>query len=375
MRYRYCVFIGGKFDRWEGDGELLRSVDFHSSKNMTKQTEDNFGVVVNLSSSVDVAPSRFLATEKQSQMAKMYADWNKRSHSAEQLSPSDGVIIVSYFLPVILTKTSTGGWSAAWDKENLLTFQLNARTTWIGSVRYQNAPIPADEEENVAHALAELNCFPVFVSQAHHFQFYDIFCKQQLWPVLHHIADVYGPLNLNEISAKAQQNLWFVYSTVHKIFLEKVVEHYQHRDLIWIHGFHLMLLPSFLRRRLPVAKIGYFFHTPFPSSELWRTVSRREELLLGLLGADQIGFHLFEYARHFVTNCQRLMGCGFDTAGSGKMVIQVDGREVQLTCIHVGVDVPRVDQVLASSAFASQMHAWKERFKGKIVVAGKSWSH
>jgi trehalose 6-phosphate synthase/phosphatase len=349
---------------------LLRSVAVHSSKNMTKQTEDIFGVAATASSSVDVAPSRFLATEKQSQRAKMYADWNKRSHGAGQLAPTDGVIIVSYFLPVILTKSAAGAWSAAWDKENLLTFQLNARTSWIGSVRYQNAPIPVEEEEAVSNALAELSCYPVFISQAHHFQFYDIFCKQQVWPVLHHIADVYGPLNLNEISAKAQQGLWFVYSTVHKIFMEKVVEHYQNRDLIWIHGFHLMLLPSFLRRRLPVAKIGYFFHTPFPSSEIWRTISRREELLLGILGADQIGFHLYEYARHFLTNCQRLMGCGFDTQGSGKMVIHVDGREVQLSCMHVGVDVPHVDEVLASSAFASQMRAWKERFGNKIVVAG-----
>jgi len=151
----------------------------------------------------------------------------------------------------------------------------------VGSVRYQNAPIPPEEEENVSFALAELNCYAVYLSQNTHFQFYDVYCKQQLWPIMHHIADVYGPLNLNDIGAKAQQQLWFVYSTVHKMFREKVLELYQARDLIWIHGFHLLLLPSFIRRRIPSAKIGYFFHTPFPSSEIWRTISRREELLLG----------------------------------------------------------------------------------------------
>ena len=36
----------------------------------------------------------------------------------------------------------------------------------------------------------------------------------------------------------------------------------------------------------------------------------------------------------------------FDTTGSGKMVIQVDGREVALTCIHVGVDLLRVNEIL-----------------------------
>jgi len=286
-----------------------------------------------------------------SQKAKIYADWNRRSHTDTQINSSDGGIIVSYFLPVLLSRDTRGRWKAEWDKENLLSLQLNARTCWVGSVRYQNAPIPPEEEENVSFALAELNCHAVYISQNMHFQFYDIYCKQQLWPVMHHIADVYGPLNLHDISAKAQQNLWFVYSTVHKMFREKVLELYQANDLVWIHGFHLLLLPSFIRRRIPSAKIGYFFHTPFPSSEIWRTISRREELLLGkllllvfvfshfatvchymctrhtqtmtlyippfpftfnigILGADQIGFHLYEYARHFLTNCQRLMGCG-----------------------------------------------------------------
>ncbi|RYH28698.1 hypothetical protein EON65_11220 [archaeon] len=62
---------------------------------------------------------------------------------------------------------------------------------------------------------------------------------------------------------------------MHTLFRERILEVFQQNYLIWIHGFHLMLLPTFLRRRLPHAKIGYYFHTPFPSSELWRTMARR----------------------------------------------------------------------------------------------------
>lgn len=365
------MFVGGKFDRWEDKGNLRRTLELYKTKSLAKQTEDSFGIPNSKLKKSGLAPVRHLASEKSSNKAKHFEDWSRKSHADNQINSSDGVIIVSYFLPVLLNKTATGQWFANWDKENLLSLQLPTRTTWVGSVRYQNAPIPPEEEEAVAHALSELNCYPVFINQTMHFQFYDVYCKQQLWPVMHHIADVYGPLNLNDIGAKAQQSLWFVYSTVHKMFREKVLELYQQKDLIWIHGFHLLLLPSFLRRRIPTAKIGYFFHTPFPSSEIWRTISRREELLLGILGADQIGFHLYEYARHFLTNCQRLMGCGFDNTASGKMVIHIDGREVALTCIHVGVDVSRVNEILASKACEEQMRWWKEQFKGKIVVAGE----
>ena len=347
----------------------------NKTKSLIKQTEDNFGINSDENTAGDkniITPVRFTVTDKhKSFRTKQYDDWNRRTHIDNEINHADGVIIVSYFLPVILTKNSSGIWSAIWDKENLLTFQLKPRTAWIGSVRYLNAPIPIEDEEAVATVLGNMNCYPVFISQSQHFQFYDVFCKQQLWPIMHHIADVYGPLNLNEISAKSQQNLWFIYSTVHKMFREKVLELYQKNDLIWIHGFHLLLLPSFLRRRLPTSRIGYFFHTPFPSSEIWRTISRREELLLGILGADQIGFHLFEYARHFLSNCQRLIGCGFDSSNSGKMIINIDGREVQLTCIHVGVDLSRVDEILMSKTYIKEMNSWKERFKNKIVVAGK----
>ncbi len=188
--------------------------------------------------------------------------------------------------------------------------------------------------------------------------------------ILHHIADVYGPLNQNDIGAKSQQNLWFIYSTVHKLFRDKVLEIFQNDSLVWIHGFHLMLLPSFLRRRLPLARIGYFFHTPFPSSEIWRTMSQREELMRGLLGADQIGFHLYEYARHFITTCHRLLGCTTEMNASGNMTVNVDGREVGITCVHVGVDKPRVDEIMLSDTFDEHMKMWRNRFPKKVVIAG-----
>jgi trehalose 6-phosphate synthase/phosphatase len=304
------------------------------------------------------------------QRAKIFSSYNACGYSKDDVGPEDSAIVVSYFLPVILSKNN-GSWSATWDKEALLSLKIIAKMLWIGSVRYQNAPIPIEEEEAVASVLAGMNCCPVFINQTMHYQFYDLFCKQNLWLVMHHVADVYGPLNANDIGAKGQQNLWFNFSTVHKLFREKVLEIYQQGYLIWIHGFHLMLLPNFLRRRIPQAKIGYYFHTPFPSSELWRTMPRREDLLRGILGANQIGFHLYEYARHFLTVCHRVLGYSSDINAQGMLTVNVDGREVVITCIHVGVDMPRVTEVLESNKFVSEVRAWKARFSNKIVISGK----
>ena len=81
-------------------------------------------------------------------------------------------------------------------------------------------------------------------------------------------------------------------------------------DLIWIHDFHLMLLPAMLREELGPdfnIKIGFFLHTPFPSSEIYRILPVRKEILSGVLHSDLIGFHTNDYARHFLSSCSRVL--------------------------------------------------------------------
>lgn len=373
IKYRYCIFSGGKFKRWEGDSNFIRVIDTTKVKTFNRILEDKLGEkTFNFRYTADKTSKKVALTalESNSERAKMFSAWG-RSSFGDKLGAQDGVIMVSYFLPVILSRKPSGGWSAIWDKEALLSIQIDVRLMWVGCVRYNGGPIPVEEEESVSSALSEINCYPIFINQTMHHLFYDIYCKQNLWLIMHHIADVYGPLNLSEKSFKAQQNLWFNYSTVLKMFREKVLEVFQQGYLIWIHGFHLMLLPSFLRRRLPTAKIGYFFHTPFPSSEIWRTMPRREDLLRGILGADQIGFHLYEYARHFLTTCHRLLGYSSETNSSGKMTVNVDGRAVSISCIHVGVDLPRLKDIFEIDNFKEEILMWKERFGNRIVVSGK----
>jgi trehalose 6-phosphate synthase/phosphatase len=155
---------------------------------------------------------------------------------------------------------------------------------------------------------------------------------------MHQIGDVFGPMNLADIGAKSQQDLWFTYSTVNRLFKDKVVEAFHQGDMVWIHGFHLMLLPSFLRRVLQSARIGFFFHTPFPSSEIWKTIPRRDDLLRGILAADQIGFHLFEYARNFFTACRKILELYTINKKGGFLGIEYNGRTIILNVNHIGIN-------------------------------------
>lgn len=73
-------------------------------------------------------------------------------------------------------------------------------------------------------------------------------------------------------------------------FADKVVEESSSdTDYVWIHDYHLLVLPSFLRKKFNRIRAGVFLHSPFPSSEIFRTFPKREELLRSLLNADLIG--------------------------------------------------------------------------------------
>ena len=107
---------------------------------------------------------------------------------------------------------------------------------------------------------------------------------------------------------------WQGYLAANKRFADKVVEVLNaDGDFVWVHDYHLMLLPTFLRKRYNTVRCGYFLHCPFPSSEIFRTFPNRDLVLRGLLNADVVAFHTFDYARHFLSCTTRLLGLNHKT--------------------------------------------------------------
>lgn len=107
--------------------------------------------------------------------------------------------------------------------------------------------------------------------------------------------------------------------------------------MIWIHDNYLLLVPTYVRRRDLNANIGFFMHSPFPSSDIYKMFPYRGEVLKSLLLCDLIGFHLFEYARNFYTACRRILGLNHDFKKGGFLAIECFGRHVMLRISHIGI--------------------------------------
>lgn len=141
------------------------------------------------------------------------------------------------------------------------------------------------------------------------------------------------------------------------------------RDYVWIHDYHLMILPSFLRKRFHHVRCGFFLHSPFPSSEIFRIFPMRDEILRSLLNCDVVGFHTFDYARHFLSCCQRMLGLEFQSK-RGSIAIDYFGRTVSLKIMPTGVKVERL-----TGGFEWPETLWRRgeimhEFEGKTVLVG-----
>ena len=136
-------------------------------------------------------------------------------------------------------------------------------------------------------------------------------------------------------------------------------------DRIWVHDYHLMLLPNLLRERLPNAAIGYFLHIPFPASDIFSILPRGEELLGGLLGADLIAFHTHLHLQHFRMSLRRLLG-----TESAVDRLDLSGRQVRLQALPIGIAPADFLGIKDQPETSDQLARLRERYKGrKLIVA------
>ncbi|KAI9281897.1 glycosyltransferase family 20-domain-containing protein [Sporodiniella umbellata] len=200
---------------------------------------------------------------------------------------------------------------------------------------------------------------PVFLGDESdgHYQGY---CKQVLWPVFHYLVKSTSQSNLVE---KSQ---WADYVAVNRQFAQTVINRYQPNDIIFINDYHLLLVPEMIREKLPEAAIGIFIHATFPSSEIFRCLQTRKEILNGMLGANLVGFQTYSYARHFISSCTRVLGCETTQIG-----VNHNGTLISVSAFPIGVDCNRVLQFSKQPGVMPKINAIRDMHSGKKIIAGR----
>ncbi|KAH8060265.1 hypothetical protein JL720_13602 [Aureococcus anophagefferens] len=270
---------------------------------------------------------------------------------------------------------------------------MEVQFVWVGWV---GCDVPPQERARVAERLMrEHGCFPVFLEPQLVENYYNGFCNDVLWPLFHYV-----PLPMYQAGAekKFDAHLWDAYTEANRRFAEAVMEVYkgdgadskadaskkkkklssgiasffgagsasQGADVVWVHDYHLMRLPLELRRLDPRVAVAWFLHTPFPSSEIYRILPYRRELLEGLLHADLVGFHTYDYARHFLSACSRVL----DVSTTTPKGIEFGGRFCSIGVFPIGIDPLLIRNTLRSRAVKKRTGELGDTFEGRKIIIG-----
>lgn len=209
-------------------------------------------------------------------------------------------IIVSNRLPIRISKvensfkfTATSGGLAT----GMKSVHEHENSLWVGWPGIGIDEIAPEAWVPLAKGLEENNYAPVLLDKEEVENFYYGLANKCLWPLFHYFI---------EISTFSETH-WESYVEVNKKFSQSVIDKIAPGDTVWIHDYQLMLCPKMIKDARPDVNIGFFLHIPFPSFEIFRTFPCREALLEGMLGADLIGFHTYDYERHFLSSVRRIL--------------------------------------------------------------------
>ncbi|KAK4459411.1 glycosyltransferase [Cladorrhinum samala] len=239
--------------------------------------------------------------------------------------------------------------------------------TWVGTLGMPTDALQGTQQlQDIEDRLAtEHDMLPVICSDKDFDGHYSHFCKQILWPVFHYqIPD-------NPKSKAYEDHSWQYYVNVNQAFADKIVKNWKKNDSIWVHDYHLLLVPAMVRKKIPEAKIGFFLHVAFPSSEVFRCLAVRKQLLEGMVGANLIGFQIHEYTRHFLQTCSRILSAEATPDG-----LQLEDRFVDVINLPIGIDPVSLSQHREEPEVKRWLDTMRKLYEGKkLIVARDKLDH
>lgn len=273
------------------------------------------------------------------------------------------LIIISNRLPFSLDREgdklsirqSSGGLVSAiksYFESNTNKDQLSEKL-WMGVADFPQE----DWEQAVAsHAFRQdFGIIPLYVDKDLYDNYYNGFSNSVLWPLFHYFSSL----------VEYESRFFDAYVRVNQQFADTLAPLLQPDDQVWIHDYQLMLLPHLLRQKKQDATIGFFLHIPFPSYEIFRLLPTewKKSLLQGVMGADLIGFHTYDYVQHFLQSVKMLLG-----VESYFHNLQYQDRLVRIDLFPIGIDYNKFYQAASDPEVLDMCNKIRNNLEDKKII-------
>ena len=199
---------------------------------------------------------------------------------------------------------------------------------------------------------------PIKLSSEENHHYYEGFGNRQIWPLFHYFPNKYA----------FHEKDWELYIKVNQKFADRISSFIKPDDVIWIHDYHLMLVPGMLRKAGISNKIGFFMHIPFPSYEIFRIMPRGRSILEGLMGSDLIGFHTETYQKHFLDCVKRKVNIADVDIINNQ--ISFDNRMINILAHPISIDFDLIDKLAREKEVQEKSKQLKRMFGVDIIGLG-----
>lgn len=270
------------------------------------------------------------------------------------------VIIVSNRLPVSVSKDNgelTFSQGLGGIATGLASYADDPRNHWIGWPGIASDELTAEDRKVIVAKLAELNCTPIFLTQKQLDEFYNGYSNSVLWPLFH-------GLPVNQKDPARLKTWWQAYRRVNRQYAEVLSSQAESDNQIWVHDYHLLLLPEMLREAKVGRHIGLFLHIPFPGVKAFQKLLEHRKLLEGMLGADLVGFHITGYVQAFLDNCEA------DELGniSGSQITLDDDRIVRAAEFPMGIDYEKFADANKLKPVRAAARRYRQRYRRRKLI-------
>jgi len=195
----------------------------------------------------------------------------------------------------------------------------------------------------------------VWLSENEVSNYYYGFSNSVLWPLFHNFLD----------KVKLKRSYWNAYRRANRKFALSVLDELNPGDLIWIHDYHLCLLPHLIRNENEDSEIGFFLHTPWPPWEIFRTLPMRREILEGLLDSNILGFHTKNYVENFMQCVKEEFNC---PVYMGKGMAEINGRKIRIGDFPIGIDAKEFSSISSFKRINQRAKIVRRRLNVRYVV-------
>lgn len=218
----------------------------------------------------------------------------------------------------------------------------------------------ADLEDKIRKASKTDNVHPVWLLRRDQKRWRK-YAENIIWPLFHYIQG-------SAADHKEEARAWHEYVKFNEAYFQKIKAIYKPGDIIWIHDYYLLLLPQLLRMEFPNAFVGLYMHTPFPSSEYFRCLPKRSQLLDGMLGADKIAFQSESFQRHFLSCCARVLG--YEVTKSSVLAY---GFTISVETLPIGIDTKKIehDAFTHARGVDEKVKVLREYYPDKKIIVGR----